>query len=107
MLPVIESKMKSEAAGVPPPGGVSLNSVVVLPTVPVGRPPGMVMVCVPALSVTGAPPTSPVMSCVVLVPLLATQKGLVFLKVMPHGLTRSGSRTGAKPGMSEMSCVTR
>src|SRR5256885_11225284 len=51
------------------------RSEVELPTAPVGRPPGMVIVCGFGLSTTGAPLTSPRTSCVVLVPLLTIQKG--------------------------------
>src|SRR5690242_20650277 len=107
MLPVIESKMNAAAAGVPPPGGVIWKSVVELPTAPVGRPPGILIVCGLGLRVTGAPPTSPRTSCAVLVPLLATQNGLVPRNVRPHGFTSSGSRTGAKPGTSEIRLVWR
>ena len=39
--------------------------------------------------------------------LLATQKGLLAVSEMPHGLTSSGSRTGARPGTSEMRLVWR
>ena len=58
-LPVIETNMKLAGAGVPAPGGGITTSLVVLPTVPVGRPPGMFTVCGVAFSTTGAPPTSP------------------------------------------------
>jgi hypothetical protein len=45
MLPVSEAKMKFAAAGVPPPGGVILKSVVEpLRTAPVGSEPGIVIV---------------------------------------------------------------
>ena len=54
------------------------------------------------LRTTGAPPTSPRMSWVVLVPLLETQKGLEAVIDMPQGLTSNGSRTKPKPGMSEI-----
>ena len=37
----------------------------------------------------------------VLEPWLETQKGLVALKDTPHGLTRLGSVSWARPGMSE------
>src|SRR5437667_12458706 len=90
MLPVIESKIKSAGAGLPA-GGATTKSLVALATAPVGRPPGMVIVCGLALRTTGLPETSPLMSCVVVVPLFATQKGLVPRVVIPHGLTSRGS----------------
>src|SRR3954471_10914256 len=102
MLPVMEAKRKFAPHGALAQAPGRTNSVETgLETVPVGSPPGMVTVCGLALSTTGAPPTSPRMSCVVLVPLLATQKGLLAVIEMPHGLTRSGSSTGARPAMSE------
>src|SRR5437588_3616053 len=107
MVPVIESKMKREAPSTPPPGGGIWKSLVELPTAPVGRPPGMLIVCGLALRTTGAPPTSPFTSCVVLVPLLAIQKGLVPLNVIPQQFTSNGSRTGASPGISEINVVSR
>src|SRR3954467_7932083 len=108
MLPVIEAKRKFAPQGALAQAPGRTNSVETgLATVPVGRPPGIVTVCGLALRTTGAPPTSPRMSCVVLVPLLATQKGLLAVNVMPQGLTSSGSRTGARPGMSERRFVYR
>src|SRR5215211_2848948 len=108
MLPVIEEKRKFAPHGALAQAPGSTNSVATgLATVPGGLPTGMVTVGMPGLSTTGAPPTSPRMSCVVLVPLLATQKGLLAVREMPHGLTSSGSRTGARPGVSEMSVVRR
>src|SRR5215216_6761361 len=108
MLPVIEAKRKFAPTGALAHAPGRTNSVATgLATVPVGNPPGMVTVGMPGLRTTGAPPTSPRMSCVVLVPLLATQKGLLPVSEMPHGLTSSGSRTGARPGVSEMRLVWR
>src|SRR5687767_7786498 len=109
MLPVIEAKRKLAPHGAAAQGPGRTNSPATgLATVPVGRPPGMVTVCGLGLSVTGAPGgTSPRMSCVVLVPLLVTQKGLLAVSESPHGLTSSGSRTGARPGTSEMRLVWR
>src|SRR5688572_7689860 len=108
MLPVMEAKRKLAPHGAAAHGPGRTNSVAtLLATVPVGSPPGMVTVCGFGLRTTGAPPTSPRMSCVVLVPLLATQKGLVAVSDSPHGLTSRGSRTGATPGESEMRLVWR
>src|SRR5687768_11200016 len=108
MLPVMEAKRKLAPHGAAAHGPGRTNSVAtLLATVPVGSPPGMVTVCGFGLRTTGAPPTSPRMSCVVLVPLLATQKGLEAVSESPHGLTSSGSRTGARPGTSVMSVVRR
>src|SRR2546423_9842870 len=108
MLPVIEAKRKFAPHGALAQAPGRTNSVETgLATVPVGSPPGMVIVCGLELRTTGAPPTSPRMSCVVLVPLLATQKGLLAVIEMPHGLTSSGSRTKASPGESEMKFVCR
>src|SRR5215212_3241115 len=108
MLPVMEAKRKFAPHGALAQAPGRTNSVATgLATVPVGSPPGIVTVGMPALRTTGAPPTSPRMSCVVLVPLLATQKGLLAVREMPQGLTRSGSSTGARPGMSERSVVRR
>src|SRR5882672_2592979 len=87
MLPVSEAKMKF-ALAVLPTGGVTKKSVNGLETVPVGSWFGMVIVCGLAFRTTGLPATSPRMSCVVLVPLLAIQKGLLPVKVTPQGLTR-------------------
>src|SRR3954465_4208644 len=100
MLPVIEAKGKFAPHGALAQVPGRTNSVATgLATVPVGRPPGIVTVGMPALRTTGAPDgTSPRMSCVVLVPLLATQKGLLAVIEMPHGFTSSGSSTGARPG---------
>src|SRR5882672_4193793 len=106
MLPVSEAKMKFALADAPT-GGVTKKSVNGLETVPVGSPLGIVIVCGLALSTTGAPATSPRTSCVVLVPLLAIQNGLLAVAEIPQGLTRSGSRTGARPGMSEIKFVCR
>src|SRR4051795_13459913 len=90
MLPVIEANRKFAPHGTLAQAPGRTNSVETgLETVPVGSPPGIVTVCGLALSTTGAPPTSPRMSCVVLVPLLATQKGLLPVIEMPQGLTRS------------------
>src|SRR5437764_11429022 len=91
MLPVIEAKRKfalhgGETAAHGPGRAKSVVGAGLL-TVPVGRPPGMVIVCGAALRTTGAPPTSPRMSCDVLVPLLATQNGLLAVIEMPQGFT--------------------
>src|SRR2546423_7537930 len=113
MFPVIEAKRKFALHGgeTAAHGSGRAKSIAGagFATVPVGSPglPGMVMVCGAALRTTGAPPTSPRMSCDVLVPLLATQKGLLELIEMPQGLTSSGSSTGARPGMSERRLVCR
>src|ERR1700749_5078137 len=91
MLPVIEAKRKRAEQGAEAQAPGSTKSVVEgLATVPVGSPPGIVTVCVPGrgFSTTGAPLTSPRMSCAVLVPLLATQKGLLLVIEMPQGLTK-------------------
>src|SRR6185369_8217775 len=109
MLPVMDAKRKFAPQGALAQAPGRTNSVATgLETVPVGKPPGMVTVCGLALSTTGEPDgTSPRISWVVLVPLLATQKGLLAVAVMPHGLTSSGSRTKATPGESEMKFVWR
>jgi hypothetical protein len=111
MLPVIDAKMNwagvGAGVGVGEGGGVITKSDVPFLTTPVGRPPGMVIVCGLVFSTTGAPPTSPFINCVVLVPALETQKGLAELAAIPHGLTSSGSSTGANPGMSESRFVCR
>src|SRR4051794_25356083 len=102
MLPVIDAKRKSALHGAAAHAPGSTKSVVEgLATVPVGSPPGIVTVGIPALRTTGAPATSPRMSCDVLVPLLATQKGLFEVAVKPHGFTSSGSSTGERPGISD------
>src|SRR4051812_41036934 len=108
MLPVMEAKRKFAPQGALAQAPGRTNSVATgLATVPVGRPPGIVTVDMPTLRTTGAPATSPRMSCVVLVPLLATQKGLLAVAVIPQGFTRSGSSTGARPGMSDIRFVCR
>src|SRR5689334_4198486 len=98
MRPVSEAKRKRAVHGAEAHAPGRTKSVVVLATVPVGRPglPGMSIVCGFALRTTGAPPTSPRINCVVLVALLETQKGLVAVIEMPQGLTSNGSKTGAK-----------
>src|SRR5215210_6105944 len=108
MLPVIEAKRKlaPHGAAAQAPGRTNSDATG-LPTVPVGGPPGIVTVCGLGLSVTGAPPTSPRISCVVLVPLLATQKGLDAVSEIPQGLTSRGSRTGERPGTSDKRLVWR
>src|SRR5881394_2760249 len=107
IFPVIDENRKAARQGAlaQGPGRIKSVAAALLATVPVGRPPGIVTVDMPALRITGAPDTSPRMSCVVLVPLLATQKGLLAVIEMPHGLTSSGSRTKASPGESEMKFV--
>ena len=60
-----------------------------------GRSPMMASILDPYIKMLNAVPR------VVLAPLFATQNGLDAVAVMPHGLTRSGSSTGATPGMSE------
>src|SRR6185503_2331947 len=91
ILPVIEAKRKFAPQGALAQGPGNTNSVAdTLATVPVGNPSGMVTVCGLGLSVTGLPPTSPRISCVVLVPLLATQKGLLAVIEIPHGFTSKG-----------------
>src|ERR1043165_1663281 len=109
MLPVIDANRKFAPQGALAQAPGRTNSVATgLETVPVGRPPGIVTVGMPPLSTTGEPDgTSPRMSWVVLVPLLATQNGLLPVIEMPHGLTRSGSSTGERPGMSEIRFVCR
>src|ERR1044072_3433639 len=109
MLPVIEAKRKLAPHGAEAQAPGRTNSVATgLETLPVGSRPGIVTVCGLALRTTGAPDgTSPRMSCVVLVPLLDIQKGLLPVREMPQGLTRSGSSTGARPGTSERRFVCR
>ncbi len=106
MLPVIELKRKFAPHGGAAQAPGRTNSVAVgLATVPVGRPPGMVIVCGLEFKTNGLPLTSPRTNCVVLVPLLEIQKGLDAVFEIPHGLTSSGSSTGATPGESEMRLV--
>jgi hypothetical protein len=63
MLPVIEEKRKFAPQGALAQAPGSTNSVAtLLATVPVGNPPGIVMVCGFAFSTTGAPLTSPFIS---------------------------------------------
>src|SRR5215212_6677257 len=98
MFPVIEAKRKFAPHGAAAHAPGRTNSAATgFATVPVGSPPGIVTVCGFGFKTTGAPPTSPRISCVVLVPLFATQNGLEAVAVIPHGLTSNGSRTGAKP----------
>src|ERR1044072_4578333 len=106
MFPVIESNMKFAAAGEPPPGGVIWKSDVEFPTVAVGRPPGILTVCGVALRRIVPAPFGSMMVCVVLVLLLATHEALVPRTVNPQGLTSSGSRTGASPGISDSRVVS-
>src|ERR1700704_5783857 len=91
MLPVSEAKMKFALAD-GPAGGVTMKSVNGLETVPVGSPPGIVIVCGLGLRTTGPAPFGSRISCVVPVRLLATQKGLLDDIEMPHGFTSKGSR---------------
>src|SRR5258708_35355017 len=103
MFPVIEANRKFAPHGALAHAPGRTNSVAVgLAIVPVGNPPGIVIVCGLALRTTGEPPTSPRISWVVLVPLLAIQKGLDAVALMPQGFTNKGSSTGASPGMSEI-----
>jgi hypothetical protein len=90
MLPVIDEKMK--AAGHDDTAhGVTAKSVVEFPITPVGNPPGTVTTEVPGFFTSGVPPTSPRYRDEVLVPLLATQNGLVPRNAIPHGFISSGS----------------
>src|SRR5436190_9408556 len=106
MFPVMEEKMNA-AGQLATEHGVTAKSVVALPTTPVGSPPGTVTKEPPGFSTTGEPETSPRSSPALLVPFWDIQKGLVPLKAIPQGLTRSGSRTGARPGTSETKFVCR
>src|SRR6266545_4585068 len=83
MFPVIEEKMKA-AGHVATAHGVTAKSVVALPTTPVGSPPGIVTKDSPGFLTSGVPKTSPRYSDELLVPLFATQKGLVPLKAIPQ-----------------------
>src|SRR5213595_1295177 len=87
IFPVIDENRKFALQGglAHAPGRIK-SVATLLATVPVGRPPGIITVGMLALRTTGAPPTSPRMSCVVLDPLLATQRGLLAVIEMPHGL---------------------
>src|ERR1043166_7019088 len=107
MLPVIDAKRNNALQGGEAHAPGRTKSVEGLATVPVGRPPGIDTVCGLAWRTTGVPPTSPRMSCVVLVPSLAIQKGLLAVAVMPQGFTMSGSSTGASPGISEIKVFNR
>src|SRR6185295_1604112 len=109
MFPVIEAKRKFAPHGADAQApGRTKSAATGFATVPVGRPPGMVTVWGDAFRTNGAPlGTSPRSSCVVLVPLLATQNGLEAVWDMPHGLTSKGSSTGARPGISDIRFVWR
>src|SRR5207249_912672 len=108
MYPVIDAKMKRAGHDATAHGPGKTKSVDDgLAIVPVGRLPGMSTVCGLPFSTNGLPDTSPLRSCAVLVRLLATQKGLLAVIEMPHGLTSSGSWMGAKPGISETRFVWR
>src|SRR6185295_19844388 len=109
MLPVMDENRKFAPHGALAQAPGRTKSVAVgFATVPVGSPPGIVTVCGLVFSTTGVPAGwSPRISCVVLVPLLEIQKGLLAVAVMPHGLTSNGSSTGARPGMSEIKFVWR
>src|SRR6185503_1067173 len=89
MFPVIEAKRKFAPHGAEAHAPGRIKSVATgFDTVPVGRPPGMVTVCGDAFNTNGEPlGTSPRSSCVVLVPLLATQNGLDAVSEIPHGFT--------------------
>jgi hypothetical protein len=90
MLPVMEAQMK--AAGHDATlQGVMAKSVVALPTIPVGRPPGTVTSDSPGFFTSGLPLASPRKRLDELVPLFETQNGLVPLNAIPHGLIRVGS----------------
>src|SRR5947209_5737157 len=102
------SLSKMNAAGPVPPGPVTANWPVPLNTCPVGAPPGMDTTN--GEFATGAPATPPGYRVAVLVPLLATQTGLVALSARPHELTAFGSSTfGCSLGSSEtwLTWVTR
>ena len=108
MFPVLDAKRNTALQGGKAHAPGRTKSVAEgLATVPVGKLPVIVTVCGLAFRTTGAPLTSPRMSCDVPVPLLATQKGLLAVIEMPHGLTSSGSWMGAKPGISETRFVWR
>jgi hypothetical protein len=90
MLPVIEENMK--AAGHDATAhGVTAKSVVALPTIPVGSPPGTVTSDRPGFFTSGLPTTSPRKRLDELVPLFVTQNGLVPLNAIPQGLISVGS----------------
>src|SRR3954466_3310728 len=78
----------------------SAKSVVSLKTVPVG--PG----CVVTTSGCFAAKGFVLYSVDVDVPLFATHSGVVGPNERPHGLTRSGSVTGATPGWSDTTGVS-
>src|SRR5438046_10124743 len=82
MFPVMEEKMNA-AGQLATEHGVTVKSVVALPTTPVGRPPGTVTKFKPGFNTSGEPETSPRNNVALLVPLLETQKGLVHLTANP------------------------
>src|SRR5437762_14217601 len=106
MFPVIEAKINA-AGHVATEQGVIAKSVVALPTIPVGSPPGMVTRESPGFLTRGLPLTSPRKREAVLVPLSEIQNELVPLRAMPHGLTSSGFWMNATPGRSETKFVCR
>ena len=107
MLPVSDANRNRATHGALAHAPGRMKSGVEFATVPVGKLPEMVIVCGLPFKTTGVPPTSPRINWLVLVPLFATQNGLELLIEMPHGFTRSGSSTGARPGMSESNVVSR
>ena len=109
MLPVIEAQMNA-AGHEATEHGVMAKSVVVLPTTPVGSPPGTVTRDRPGFFTSGLPDTSPRKSDELLGPLLETQNGLVPPvppNAMPQGFTSKGSWMNASPGMSDTKLVWR
>src|SRR3954468_2482615 len=85
--------------------GRSLTPFEPLNTWPVGAPIGTVNTSGTMLN--GAPPVAPAYRVAVPVPLLATHSGVVGPAARPHGLTRLGSVSCARPGMSLTRLVWR
>src|SRR6476619_6900455 len=103
MVPASESKMN--LAGIGPMLVRSLNPFEALNTWPVGAPIGTVNTSGAMLN--GVPDVPPAYSVAVPVPLLATHSGVVGPAARPHGLTRLGSVSCARPGMSLTRLVWR
>src|SRR6266513_401667 len=95
MVPSSVTKMKCA-----PP-----KSELPLKTIPVGADGGTPPKGGGTVTTSGIFWPAPVYSVETPVPLSATHQGLVALAVRPHGLTRSGSVTGARPGISETRLV--
>src|SRR5262245_44503653 len=91
--PDSDAKMNAAGSGFATPVAVTLKSVVLFNTWPVGAPPGIA-------TLNGAVSGFPMYTSLRSLPLAETQNAPFGLSAIPHALTSVGSVIGATPGWS-------